>query len=498
MKKLSVSLGVVVLGALSCRGPAGPEGPPGPVNPTAGLITPNSGFLARSVNVTVSGEALAFDQTPPTFDFGANVTVSNIQVVDPDSATATLAIGSSASVGPRDVKITAAGTTLTATNGFAVQAPLVVTPTQFLGMSLGQPEQGGVGVFSIHNLDADNQLAPCFLYLGQGSLVASNFCPTTTVCGQPTAASGTGTDVIIGVLFDPLATPGPSAIELANPNLDGTAGLTFYADPNTVNLTARSPTKLAPGTVAMPSTTTGSIAKLAGTGLYELTTTGPIILSLSVSPADTLQLISPRMRVYGADGLSDQLIDDETGSSAAAYSGFPLAKSGSIYLIVADASLSGGIGYNYTLSASAMAVANVDPSGATPHGTPATAQVETARCIPGPCIISGNIASATQVDAFLLALGMNDTVTAELWRDNGTSIAATLVQATGSQFDSCGPAITLEPTAPSNVSCQSTGGPPGQGNWYLVVANATTTTPAPMSTGNYVLAIGSTLVCPGQ
>lgn len=63
-------------------------------------VTPPSGAPGSSVDVTITG--LGF-LPETTFAFGAGITVNNLVIVDPNTATATLAISPSAVPGPRDV-----------------------------------------------------------------------------------------------------------------------------------------------------------------------------------------------------------------------------------------------------------------------------------------------------------------------------------------------------------------------------------------------------------
>lgn len=63
-------------------------------------VNPSSGAAGNSVDVTITG--LGF-QSGTTFDFGTGVTVSNLVIVNSNTATATLAIAPAATPGARDV-----------------------------------------------------------------------------------------------------------------------------------------------------------------------------------------------------------------------------------------------------------------------------------------------------------------------------------------------------------------------------------------------------------
>jgi hypothetical protein len=81
-------------------------------------VNPPSGNLGSNVNVTITG--VGFVGT--TFTFGAGIAVTNLVIVDNNTATATLVISPTAVPGPRDVVGTQSSTGLTATlvNGFTV------------------------------------------------------------------------------------------------------------------------------------------------------------------------------------------------------------------------------------------------------------------------------------------------------------------------------------------------------------------------------------------
>lgn len=102
-------------------------------------VTPASGNPGTSVDVTISG--IGF-QPETTFAFGAGIAVTNLAIVDANSATATLVIDASAAPGPRDVVGTqsAGGLTATLVDGFTVLGggpppppPGNVIPTPTLG-----------------------------------------------------------------------------------------------------------------------------------------------------------------------------------------------------------------------------------------------------------------------------------------------------------------------------------------------------------------------------
>ncbi len=489
-------LGCVVVGAMACTGSQGATGPagaaggpgaPGPAGPpgsgaaapTAGLVTPGLGLLGRTLDVTVAGEGLGFSsKTPPTFDFGANVMVMNVQVVDPDSAIATVQIAATAVIGPRDVTFMAGGAMLTASKAFDVEPPLDASIAQIMGQPLGQAQQGNLAGVAIHNRDTANALDANVQYLDKGSVVLQ-------------ALDQTSSDLSAAVLFDPLAPTGPLQVTLANPALDGSAGLTFLSDPAALTVTARTPTDLTAGTAK-----DDAIATFFSTNVYKLATTGAVLVSLSTT-SDATAPIVPRMRVYGADGLSDQLLDDVGGpglfGNSPATDLFPLTATTTLYAILLDGSFGGGAGYSYTLTPTLTPVSNVITAPATAHGTPATAPDETASCIPGPCIISGMLSAAGQTDAYAITLGATDNVQISINRDPKTGFTALIAPALadGSDFDYTNNEVqssVIEPTQPVNVA-NSVSTPGTAGKWYVVVFDAGSQAGGTVSTGNYAISV---------
>ncbi len=82
-------------------------------------VNPNFGAPGSNVNVTISG--IGF-MAGTTFDFGGGINVTQLAIVDANTATATLVIDASAVPGPRNVTGTqsAGGMTATLVNGFTV------------------------------------------------------------------------------------------------------------------------------------------------------------------------------------------------------------------------------------------------------------------------------------------------------------------------------------------------------------------------------------------
>src|ERR1044071_7564481 len=73
-------------------------------------VFPDSGFIGRTTRVEISGDTTSWDAST-TVNFGAGVTVSNVEVVSPSSLQADLTIDPAATPGKQDVVITDGGDT---------------------------------------------------------------------------------------------------------------------------------------------------------------------------------------------------------------------------------------------------------------------------------------------------------------------------------------------------------------------------------------------------
>jgi len=117
---------------------------PGIAQFNVSAVNPASGAQGATLPVTISGFGF---EAATTFTFGPGITVSNVVVSGPNSATATLVISAAASVGPRDVVGTQrpAGLTSTLFAGFQVSGagggqnpsgPTVVSSLSATGLGL--------------------------------------------------------------------------------------------------------------------------------------------------------------------------------------------------------------------------------------------------------------------------------------------------------------------------------------------------------------------------
>jgi hypothetical protein len=133
-------------GAPGERGEQGPPGGGGTATPSVSAVLPSRVFLAREVEVTVSGYATNWTENS-TLDFGPGVRVKSVTAASPTSLVATLEIAADAPVGARDVKVKEGGSETTYAKAFRVESPIEA----FLG---GTVAQGSVVYARVENLEA--------------------------------------------------------------------------------------------------------------------------------------------------------------------------------------------------------------------------------------------------------------------------------------------------------------------------------------------------------
>jgi hypothetical protein len=135
-------LSVLMFGAAvaACTGPKGDPGqkgdpgPEGPVDPSVSAVTPTAAFLARTLDVSISGNGTAWgDKT--TVDFGPNITVNKVTAGSATGLVANISVQTNAALGPRDVTVTDdSGKAQVFKGAFDIQSPLKVTTSGSLAV----------------------------------------------------------------------------------------------------------------------------------------------------------------------------------------------------------------------------------------------------------------------------------------------------------------------------------------------------------------------------
>src|SRR5204863_5614841 len=106
-----------------------------------GAVTPNQGTSGTTVPVTIDGSGFV---SGATVSAGAGITVSNVAFVSSARLTASFAIDSAATAGPRDVTVTNPnGTGGSLSSGFTVSVPAPVTLTLVYNGKLRDVVGGG-------------------------------------------------------------------------------------------------------------------------------------------------------------------------------------------------------------------------------------------------------------------------------------------------------------------------------------------------------------------
>ncbi len=238
------------------NGEAGPPGS-GAANPSVSGITPPQSFLARTTELTISGYGTNWTSaSAPTVDFGGtDIAVNKITVASPTALVVSISTSKSATLGPRDVKVTDGTSTETYKGAFQVLSPLAVT-------FQGNVAQGGNVFANIKVLDLSTPLdtttdATTGAFTNLAVTAPKGVTPFVTAAGDYTAT--------VELQIDVDAMTGMGTLDLVS----GPAGATTNVDspaPEALNVAATTPTALVAGTAA-----TGTIAAAFDTNVYSFT-----------------------------------------------------------------------------------------------------------------------------------------------------------------------------------------------------------------------------------
>ena len=129
-------------GAPGAKGDAGEKGDPsgGTGAPSLSAVVPESAFLARTLDVTLSGNGTAWGEKV-TADFGDKIVVNKLTVASATALVANVTVAPDAAPGPRDIKVADGATALVYKGAFMVESPLKIAVT-------GTPAQGSI--FRVH------------------------------------------------------------------------------------------------------------------------------------------------------------------------------------------------------------------------------------------------------------------------------------------------------------------------------------------------------------
>jgi hypothetical protein len=386
--KLSSKLGVlgcVVLGGavVACsgsdgaQGPAGKDGVTGPAgsagpggDPSVSGITPGRAFLARKVDVTVSGYNTEWS-TSTTLDFGAAIKVDSITVASPTALVASLTIDKAATPGARDVTITDGSTKEVYKGAFKLDLPAVIS-TQ------GSVAQGSI--LAIHVTGKDLSTPFDTTSTGDGL-----FTPITFTNLSVTAPAGVNASVdaatIYGVdmtaLVDVTAPTTAQALEVTSGPM-GDPKDDVFPMPGVLTLAARTPAALTSGTAA-----TGTIAKPLDSMLYSFTP-GASLSIVDFAASSTVMNATPKVVILPKSGKFADLV------TFAAKPTIVTASADPYYAIYWDNS-----GTTGAFSVLAKSVAATGAAPMEPNDT--FAQAQTAATLPF-VLRSAALTSATDID----------------------------------------------------------------------------------------------------
>ncbi|MBX3223689.1 MAG: hypothetical protein KF795_24465 [Labilithrix sp.] len=369
-------------------GKDGPAGKPGESAPgdesSLGLVTPSKGILDREVEVSIGGNGTHFDgDAKPTF--GPGIEVVEVTTSTPSLITAKIRIAKDAAIGPRTVTIG----TLTAEKAFTVIPAINVVGAG----GKAEVEQGGLIQFAIENNDS-RAFDPNAFQLEAGDLLDLG-----SQASGPQAATGF-------VLAAPLAKAGASQVSVSNLDASGKPRVSFLSASDALKVKARAanPFNLGAGTDE-------AFASPTDTKLFKLT-----------SPASEAAIVDYRIEVaaggtavpvafvFGTGGGKDDRVGQVLPGRNQFTGGFnpppydlrvalPIpagAAATDHYVVVADLGGTAGSTAKVTATRSAAMVANESASA---HGMDAPQLVGAVTGSSGQ-VLSANLASATEVDAY--------------------------------------------------------------------------------------------------
>lgn len=201
-------------GARGAKGDPGDDAEPGrgTSEPSLSAVVPTSAFLARTLDVTVSGANTAWtDQVKVSF--GEKITVDKLTVASPTSLVARITVDPDAATGARDIEVVGEEKSLVYKGAFGVEPPLRLTVT-------GAPAQGSIFFVHARGLDFETPFDTT-----QGGSIFSPTYPNIALVAAPgngtalASASEYAVDYKVFVDVDTAAVPVTTSI-LSGPKAD--------------------------------------------------------------------------------------------------------------------------------------------------------------------------------------------------------------------------------------------------------------------------------------
>lgn len=371
----------VILAA--CSGDDGAKGEPGAPGlggePSVSGITPGRAYLARKVDVTLSGNGTKWAEGT-TVDFGAGIKVDKLVVASPTALVASLTVTDAATVGPRDVTVTAGEVVSTYKGAFTVESPLALTIK-------GTAAQGSVFFVSAQSKD----LSTPFDTTAESSLFSAPVfkgIELKEIPGVLVQVSDVSLyKVEMAVIVDVTTAAGTKALSLLS-GVEGTEKVPFPY-PQGLDVAARTAAPLTLGTASSQTVDKGFDSKLftfsptAGLGLVDVVVT-------SKDPD-----FDPTAIILGKSGkFDDRLTGFARASTLLSTNADPL------YVIVADTSGAKG---SYTITAKSQTATAA--TEAADNDTSGTAQALATL----PAIVTnGSLSSGTDADWYAVTATAGD------------------------------------------------------------------------------------------
>lgn len=311
-------------------------------------VIPNKVFLARTLDVTVSGFGTNWTDATKV-EFGAGIVVSSQTVASPTAIVATIEVGEEALLGARDVNVVDSAGTTTYKNAFKIESPLDLAVT-------GTSAQGSILVTKAKQLD----LSTPFDTTSTGDGFFEPFVYTNiNVAGSPGInAQVEGVEMYSAdllVLVDIDAPAGKSDLTVHS----GPLGDTLASPaPDGLDIAARMPEPLSEG-----ASVKGKVEEPLGTLLFSFAPSGPGLYAVTASASS--QDANPNLVVLPKSGKFAEMMDFSGNPSILATNTDPF------YFVYWDNS--GTSSYFATVKAEKVVTADVDPNDTCAMAQPAGA-----------------------------------------------------------------------------------------------------------------------------
>jgi hypothetical protein len=377
----SGATGATGAGAPGATGATGATGPAGTASMSISAVIPESVFLARRADVTISGFGTNWSATT-TVSFGAGIAVENIVVASPTALVASISIAKTTAIGPRDVTVLDGANTGVYAGAFKVESPVEISIQ-------GTKAQGTLLLGHAKNRDPST---PFDTTAGAGGTGFANlaFGPVGPgIAPQINNVTPYGIDFLVFV--DPNAATGPVDLDFIS-GPPGAQNNDEFPAPAAFNLDPRSPIALGANT-----SSTGMVSAPYASDLYRFTVPAGLLISdLSVSTTAMNAVPSVAMLDSSASFATGFLTFGPNFTTVT-------STSQPFYAIYWDNS--GTTGYSYSITTH-QTMAGPIHSEMEPNTSTTTAQA--IGSLATPFILDGNLVDSSDVDYYSFNATMAD------------------------------------------------------------------------------------------